>query len=433
MAGEVFYDDSLPIAIETVGRHIEATADVVYLRDGQGQLHIFVATGTDQAVITALDADLRERLAGYVPSFGAILHEGEPSSPPVLLVVGGQRVKYIERRFTGADWTLSPAPLVQAPPRLVFYSIKGGVGRTTALTVLAAQIASRGGSVLCLDLDLEAPGLGQALLPADQTPEFGALDWLAERAIQGAMGNLPKISDLVGVSPVARNSGRVDVIPAFGLRCLNTPGTVLGKLSRCLIEGSEDGAMVTFGTRVSELIDKACEARAYDAVLVDARAGLSEISAAPLLGLGADILLFMADSNQSFATYAALLTYLQRFAPAEADVEADDWRLRLKTVRGRVANPADALASTRFLDRIANVFADSLYDAEGDDGDLEAFNFAPDDVDAPHFPVPIAFDPRFQTYEPLEFPDQANPEVAEAAFGAFTRWCIERLGLFQDQ
>ena len=209
------------------------------------------------------------------------------------------------------------------------------------------------------------------------------------------------------------------------------PGTVLGKLSRSLVESSEEGIIFTFGARVSELITRVCETRTYDAVLIDARAGLSEISAGPLLALGADILLFMADSNQSFATYAALLTYLQRFAPSDPD--AEDWRFRLKTVRGRVANPGDATAATRFLDRIGNVFAESLYDAVSDAADLDAFNFAPSDVDAPHYPVSINFDPRFQTYEPLEFADQANPEVAGAAFGAFTSWCIERLGIFTNQ
>jgi hypothetical protein len=189
--------------------------------------------------------------------------------------------------------------------------------------------------------------------------------------------------------------------------------------------------MTTFGMRVSELIGLACQTRRYDAVLIDARAGLSEFSAAPLLALGADVLLFVADSNQSFATYAALLTHLQRFAPVNP--LEDDWRLRFKTVRGRVANPGDAAAATRFLDRIAGVFAESLYDADNGDPDLDMFNFAPDDSDAPHYPVSIAFDPRYQTFEPLEFTEQTSPEVAEAAFGAFTRWCIERLGLFQEQ
>ena len=431
MADPVFYDDSLPLAIAAVRDVLGADVDVTYLRDGQGQMHVFVPDSVTEPKTAALDEVLRARLGRYAPYFGPVVHQGPPNSEPALLVVGDERIKYVERRFAGVDWTLSPTPLAENPPRLVFYSIKGGVGRTTAMTVLATQIAMRGGAVLCLDLDLEAPGLGQAMLSYDLTPEFGALDWLAERAIQGKTGHLPKLGALIGTSPIARHAGRIDVIPGFGRRCLTSPGTVLGKLSRSLLETSEEGGLTTFGMRVSELISRACEARHYDAVLVDARAGLSEISAAPLLALGADVLLFMADSNQSFATYAALLTYLQRFAPANS--EADDWRLRLKTVRGRVANPGDALAATRFLDRVAGVFAESLYDAENDDAELEVFNFAPDDTDAPHYPISIAFDPRFQTYEPLEFAEQASPEVAEAAFGAFVRWCIERLGLFQEQ
>lgn len=40
-----------------------------------------------------------------------------------------------------------------------FYSLRGGVGRSTALAYTARLIASRGHSVLCIDMDLEAPGL----------------------------------------------------------------------------------------------------------------------------------------------------------------------------------------------------------------------------------------------------------------------------------
>lgn len=420
----------MSIAVTAVSRHLSAEVEVTYLRDGQGHIHIFLPESVPADIATVLDAELRAKLGGYAPSFGPVVHFGEPAANPALLVIGDQRVKYVERRFAGADWTSSPLPLAENPPRLVFYSIKGGVGRTTSLAILASKLASRGRSVLCLDLDLEAPGLGQALLSTQSTPEFGAVDWLAERAVQGPEGTLPKVTNLIGTSLVSRHLGRIDVIPAFGRRCLEMPGTVLGKLSRSLVETSENGVMVTFGAKVSELIVRVCETRAYDAVLIDARAGLSEISAAPLLMLGADILLFMADSNQSFATYSALLTHLQRFAPANPD--ADDWRLRLKAVRGRVANPGDTKASTRFLDRVASVFAESIYDASSDAVDLDAFNFAPDDVNAPHYPIVIGFDPRFQTYEPLEFTEQANPEVAQAAFGVFTRWCIERLGLTEN-
>ncbi len=47
------------------------------------------------------------------------------------------------------------------PPPIIgtFYSLKGGVGRTTALAYTASILASLNKTVLCVDMDLEAPGL----------------------------------------------------------------------------------------------------------------------------------------------------------------------------------------------------------------------------------------------------------------------------------
>ncbi|HEX6095391.1 MAG TPA: AAA family ATPase [Thermoanaerobaculia bacterium] len=42
---------------------------------------------------------------------------------------------------------------------ITFYSYKGGVGRSRALANVAVQLARLGKSVLCMDFDLEAPGL----------------------------------------------------------------------------------------------------------------------------------------------------------------------------------------------------------------------------------------------------------------------------------
>lgn len=47
-----------------------------------------------------------------------------------------------------------------SPPAVVtFYSLRGGVGRTTALASVARILADRGRRVLCIDMDFEAPGL----------------------------------------------------------------------------------------------------------------------------------------------------------------------------------------------------------------------------------------------------------------------------------
>jgi len=52
-----------------------------------------------------------------------------------------------------------------------FYSLRGGVGRSTALAYTAQILASRGRTVLCVDLDLEAPGLAALWGKEDEIEE----------------------------------------------------------------------------------------------------------------------------------------------------------------------------------------------------------------------------------------------------------------------
>lgn len=53
------------------------------------------------------------------------------------------------------------------PVVATFYSLRGGVGRTTALAQTAFALSELGLSVLCIDMDLEAPGLATMLDIAD--------------------------------------------------------------------------------------------------------------------------------------------------------------------------------------------------------------------------------------------------------------------------
>ncbi len=48
---------------------------------------------------------------------------------------------------------------LEPPIVTTFFSLRGGVGRSTALAYAAQALAGQGHSVLCLDMDLEAPGL----------------------------------------------------------------------------------------------------------------------------------------------------------------------------------------------------------------------------------------------------------------------------------
>ncbi len=48
---------------------------------------------------------------------------------------------------------------IEPPIIATFYSLRGGVGRSTALAYAAHILAARGRKVVCVDMDLEAPGL----------------------------------------------------------------------------------------------------------------------------------------------------------------------------------------------------------------------------------------------------------------------------------
>ena len=87
---------------------------------------------------------------------------------------------------------------------IVFFSIKGGVGRSTALAATAWSLAQEGKRVLVLDLDLESPGLSSALLPSERQPMYGIIDWLIEDLVDNG--------DVVFESMVATSNHNLFVI-----------------------------------------------------------------------------------------------------------------------------------------------------------------------------------------------------------------------------
>lgn len=79
------------------------------------------------------------------------------------------------RLLDGSQKIIFPSDLDQdiEPPIVVtFYSLRGGVGRSTALAYTGRILAARGKKVVCVDMDLEAPGLA-ALFGKEQDIEEG--------------------------------------------------------------------------------------------------------------------------------------------------------------------------------------------------------------------------------------------------------------------
>jgi len=438
----VRFDDSLP-ALSRVIRTVlgnDALAAGTVLRDAAGRLTFFAAQRLDADSTDQLAQTLRDALGGYARPDRVIADIDAPGSEAVRndasalwVHLGDIRIRLVDRRLVGADWLRAPLPAVRTPSRFVFASLKGGVGRSTALSVAAAHLAVvRGKRVLVVDLDMEAPGLGALLLTTDTLPEFGVVDALVENGISGLDDEF--LADLVGPSALAVR-GRIDVIPAFGLRGVKNPGDALAKLARAYVEDvAQDGTVATIMDQVRALIDRFSDPGRYDVILIDARAGLHETTASAVLGLGAEVFLFGLDEEQTFQGYAAMFAHLARLAANDSD---PDWTQRITMVHGKA--PTDAAERMRFSLRCRSLFAllgpaaalpqdeneavqlpDGPFNAVPWDDSITDEEALPPDWTSRE-PIVILQNDQYLRFDPLRRPDLTTETIYLATFGDLLR------------
>jgi cellulose biosynthesis protein BcsQ len=158
------------------------------------------------------------------------------------------------------------------PVVATFYSLRGGVGRSTALAYTARTLAERGRRVVCVDLDLEAPGLSDLF---GQKVEAGK--GVVHLLNQFDQGEKPDVLDhLLRISEADElyclPAGRPDANYARELRLLDPTAWYQ----------EEDNPLASLLAGVRNLSLRP------DAVLLDARTGISPLSA-PLLFDFADL------------------------------------------------------------------------------------------------------------------------------------------------
>jgi hypothetical protein len=347
-----YYDDALPRFAEIVTKELgsEAVLRNLFLRDATGRITLVVIDELPQESISQLRTaaatlspyvqDAEEAVGSPEQLFDLSLNDSQAGRFEYLDHPDfSGYVRVLERRIVGRDWLSPPRDAILGmPPVVVFFSHKGGVGRSTALAVAASDLASSNLNVLALDLDLEAPGIGSMLLDPEEEPEFGSLDFFVENGLQPLGSNF--ISKLTGVSSLTRGRGIIHVIPAAGQRSKRNPQNVLGKIARAYLDGLQPDSRVTFLDQTRSLLSAVASGDRYHAILVDVRAGLNESTAAAILGLGAEVLLFGLDSQQTFEGYKYLLSHLAAFRPPVWT--ENDWRFRLKMVQAKAPANAEA-------------------------------------------------------------------------------------------
>ncbi|MFC3453831.1 tyrosine-protein kinase family protein [Amycolatopsis speibonae] len=143
---------------------------------------------------------------------------------------------------------------------VTFYSYKGGVGRSFTLANIAVLLARWGYRVLCLDWDLEAPGLDTYFRPMMSTPPSGGVVDLIDDFREGRLRPGAHTTRLTGkVKLDVITAGRADDAYVRRVQDLDWEGLY------------EQG----FGDYLEQCREQ--WTAAYDYVLIDSRTGISDI------------------------------------------------------------------------------------------------------------------------------------------------------------
>lgn len=164
---------------------------------------------------------------------------------------------------------------------ITFYSYKGGVGRTFTLANVAALLIHWGYKVLCVDWDIEAPGLRYYFEHAPVV-EGGLYELIAEMS-KSPNVNWRKYARRVNIP---RSGKRIDIIYASG----DDHEGVVTPLNWDQLYNEENlGAAL-------ENVRREWKAE-YDFILIDSRTGVSDASAVCIAQLP-DTLVFLLTANQ---------------------------------------------------------------------------------------------------------------------------------------
>lgn len=330
-------------------------------------------------------------------------------------------VYWIERQIREKIWTQTPANQQNDHPlRIVFFGIKGGVGRSSALLASAYHLMAQGKTVLVLDADFESPGVSSTLLADDLRPDYGLLDWFALDSLQTELAsNLidsRRLAERSGLQRLSNNAGGVWVAPAYGQKTQD----YVGKLGRLY----QDTSGKSYVERFTALLCALEKEYKPDVVLIDSRAGVDDTSALALTQLNAQSLLFATHGRATWSAYKLLFSHWQHFAALKDNGE--DFRANLHVVSAALC-PSSSTYDRDFLDASYRLFQEHLYeDLASDESEGERFNFGADDPDSPHYPLRVRWDDMLRNFDPIQNPAQLEDATFNKAFGDLTQW-IDRL------
>jgi MinD-like ATPase involved in chromosome partitioning or flagellar assembly len=228
---------------------------------------------------------------------------------------------------------------------VTFYSYKGGTGRTLALANVAALLAQWGHKVLCVDWDLEAPGL-HLYFERHAPPAKGGLVEVVSALAKGQKSPWQRfvvrtdVGALIGQKRTRKGKGRLDLLAA------GRPGR--GYVARLQ---SLDWAKL-YEKGLGESIERLREewSAAYDFVLLDSRTGITDIGGICTAQLP-DILVLMATANDQ--SLDGIVDVAERARAARARMPLDKPVLHCLPVPSRFDVHMESAISAKWLQKFA--------------------------------------------------------------------------------
>ena len=169
---------------------------------------------------------------------------------------------------------------------VTFYSYKGGVGRSSLVASVAVTLASWGKKVICIDWDLEAPGLSIYFEPYIDPVKTGLLDLTEDIQVKSSIS----WRDYVAAARLPQG-GKLDLIPAGGNQ--NYSDRVQALSWDDLFDKHKFGQYLELMRR--DLKEE------YDFVLIDSRTGLSDVGGICAVQLPDLLIVLVTTNDQSIS------------------------------------------------------------------------------------------------------------------------------------
>ena len=418
------FSQALPLALEAIKKSGLQLGDFLVVRDIYGRIRL-AFNGPSVPAHASLNSAL-DALGAFAAGEGKhILYAAEFFDPKevfqskdivqIELPESDCRIRLLDRQIVGQEWLL-PQQLSDTIRRLVFYGFKGGVERTTALTLAAYHLANQGKRVLLIDLDLESPGLSSLVLPPDQRADFGLVDWFVEDAVGQGESVVEK---MVSASPLGQvTQGAIRVASAMGSNTVQKD--YLCKLARVYADINRSGTVERFAARVGRLVAALEKQEKPDVVLIDSCAGLHDLAAISIVGLANVAYMFGTGSVQHWAGLRLLFSHWQAYPEIVKQI-----RERLVMIHAMFPKTDQESRADQFLQQSYSLFSETLYELiePGSVDTLDAhdtFNYDLNDESAPHYPTQIGWDERLVEFNPLHMSkSQLEDRYLGAAFDRF--------------